>query len=718
MSDPRHTPVHVRVLASTEPLLKDVVALADANAKWLGMFPESCFEREAAANRIFVAVDNSGRLLGFLLFRVARNRAVIQQLCVAVEHRGRGVARLLTDELKIRTQSLDGIALHCAREFAQAIETWKRLGFVAVHEKPGRGKSQRPLTRLWFDHRNGDLWSDSRAQAATDRLVVVMDANIVFDLQDSDRPNRILSERLYDGWLQEYISLWVTDELFNEVDRHPDQKERERRKGFIRSLQKLDEDRDRAAAVFEQLRMTIPGREHRESTRSDLRQIATAIAGNAAVFVTHDADILLHCETIEMAFGLQVLRPAELIARLDEVARSTEFAPVRLAGTAIEIRRVCEDDLNRLSAKFLDYGRGERRHQFDVKIMSLVTATASSEVSLVEGPRDEFAAILGMEWTDPLILAISLARVKGSQIAPTLTRKLVVRGIRRAVAENRRIIRIDDEHGSPSLASACAELGFLRINNSWVKTCLPGVWGEAAVFDQIPPVNPALDNAIRSSLSLSNKEIGKEERIANVEKFIWPGKIDTSAMPAFIVPIQPRYAQCLFDEALASTQLLGIDPQRIFNCEHVYYRSSHAEVVKAPSRVLWYVSTDRQQQIQRLRGCSQVLEVAVDSASALFRRFRRLGVYEWKDVDQIAKKNAKGQLMAIRFGLTELFPRGASLPDIERALRADGQPMPPLSMPVRISSRSFLRLYNESRQEVPSRNDSQNPSSFHQARAR
>lgn len=684
----------VRVLAPTDPMLKAVVALSDANVERLGMFPASCFEREAAAGKLLVAVDSALQFQGFLLYRVACRRAVVQQLCVAPEFRGQGVGHVLTDDLKERTRHLDGIALHCAREFEDSAAAWRSMGFVAVDEKRGRGKDARPLTRFWFDHRNVDLFSAGRDKAAEERLVVVMDANVVFDLQDGSRPTAGLSRPLRDEWLEEYIGLWVTDELFNEVDRHSDRAERTRRKGFIRALPKLNDDRKKTSAVVATLSSLLCHGE-RASDRSDLHQLASAISGNAAVFVTHDEPLLNHAELVDQHFGLQVLRPSDLIARLDEVARAHEFAPVRLAGTAVEIRRAAEDDLERLSALFLNHGTGEKKHEFEKAARRIVSSAAHGELSLVEGPQSEFTALTGMKWNDPLAVTVSLLRVKATQLAPTLARKLVVRCIRRTLTERRRVIYIDDSHAGPAVASACAELGFVHANGVWAKLCLPGTWSRQTALQQVPAMLCQAETMIRSEL-VAEDSSKRARQDARAEQLIWPGKLVESSLPTFIVPIQPRFAQCLFDEALASNQLLGIDPLLIFNCEHVYYRSSHAEVVEAPSRILWYTSQDRQSKVQQLRACSQVLEVAVDSAKALFRRFRRLGVYEWKEVDAIAKKNPKGELMAIRFGMTELLPAGLRRDGIERVLTENGQAMPPLSMPVRISDRSFLQLYRDS----------------------
>ncbi|MGV2336854.1 MAG UNVERIFIED_CONTAM: hypothetical protein LVR18_23095 [Planctomycetaceae bacterium] len=55
-----------------------------------------------------------------------------------------------------------------------------------------------------------------------------------------------------------------------------------------------------------------------------------------------------------------------------------------------------------------------------------------------------------------------------------------------------------------------------------------------------------------------------------------------------------------------------------------------------------------------LRACSSLTGVEIGEAKELYRRFRRLGVYEWRDVLRTAGAPT-GSLMALEFTDTELF---------------------------------------------------------------
>ena len=69
----------------------------------------------------------------------------------------------------------------CRRDF-DASSVWPKLGFVAIREKRGRAAANTILTNWWFDSGNPDLFSLSEQRGQEERLSVVVDANIFYDL--------------------------------------------------------------------------------------------------------------------------------------------------------------------------------------------------------------------------------------------------------------------------------------------------------------------------------------------------------------------------------------------------------------------------------------------------------------------------------------------------------------------------------------------------------
>src|SRR5436190_61815 len=97
--------------------LEAVLALHRADSHRLGFFPKGAFEEYARARQIILALDDYGEVLGYLLYRVAKQRAMIAHLCTASNAREKGVARALVDRLKRVTKPLAGIGLHCRQDY-------------------------------------------------------------------------------------------------------------------------------------------------------------------------------------------------------------------------------------------------------------------------------------------------------------------------------------------------------------------------------------------------------------------------------------------------------------------------------------------------------------------------------------------------------------------------------------------------------------------------
>ena len=158
--------------------------------------------------------------------------------------------------------------------------------------------------------------------------------------------------------------------------------------------------------------------------------------------------------------------------------------------------------------------------------------------------------------------------------------------------------------------------------------------------------------------------------------------------------IRPEWSKELFDEEFASGTLYGSKEELGLSRENVYYRSKHAAGgIKAPGRVLWYVSEDKRfPGSSSIRACSRLDQVVVDKPKELFRRFKRLGVYAWKHVFDIAKRNIDNEIMALIFGDTELFERPIYLPELRRVLQAHGCKTQ-LQSPTSVSAEVFDTLY-------------------------
>ena len=119
------------------------------------------------------------------------------------------------------------------------------------------------------------------------------------------------------------------------------------------------------------------------------------------------------------------------------------------------------------------------------------------------------------------------------------------------------------------------------------------------------------------------------------ESRLWPAKISDCEIANYIVPIQPRWAQELFDDGLSAENLYGRKQELGLNVEGVYYRAARPGGIQSPARILWYVShEDNTGGSKSIRACSRLCNVKVATAKELFKEYRRLGIYEWKDVSR------------------------------------------------------------------------------------
>ena len=95
----------------------------------------------------------------------------------------------------------------------------------------------------------------------------------------------------------------------------------------------------------------------------------------------------------------------------------------------------------------------------------------------------------------------------------------------------------------------------------------------------------------------------------------------------------------------------------------------------------------------QIRACSILDEVIVDKPSDLFKRFERLGVYEWQNLVEMVDGDLNKDIMALKFSNTELFQKPVSLDGVREILRdIDGKNPQPLS-PQQISPRAFTLIY-------------------------
>lgn len=676
--EPVSSAVTTRVLRPGAPHLESVRRLWREHSDTLGYFPSGAFSEAAFDNRIIGAVDRTDELVGYLLFRTPGDRAVIVHLCTSPASRGRGVGRQLLWALRERTKAKRGIGLTCRRDY-DANRMWPKLGFTWVRDVPAREKGQF-LSQWWLDYQQPDLFSRVPL-AVADRLAVALDQNVFFDIHGGADMNRdIESEALVADWVQEELELVVTDEVFNEIGRRDcDAVERERLRRCANSYRRVLPEQANLESVLVSLRGLFPGQMN-ESTESDLRHVARAVACGVQVFVTRDGELLEMSGELFDRHGLTVIRPSGLVTMLDEVHREHLYQPSRVAGTLLQSRRLSSgDDLERFLGPFHRSAAGETQAAFLAAVRRAQAAPTSSHVEVM-GSTQQMVGLTAVEVRDGALVVILLRPARGAT-ATTIARFMAEALIRQAVSKRANSVVVEDRYLDDDVLRTLGEAGFERLETgTWTKR---NGYGAHSV-DAAPATLGA-----RLGIAPSAEELWNAEHILRPLKF-WDLDV-----PTHVVPILPRWAAELFDAELAGQLLLGAQQDLALRSELAYYRAARPPLANRPGRLLWYVSGSRRRDFVgggTVRAYSRIDEVVVGRAKDLHRRFRRLGVYQWTDVLGTARGDPNGEIMAIRFSGTELFPRPISWKALQSCLETHGK-RSQIQSPTKISAAAFRDIY-------------------------
>lgn len=596
---------------------------------------------------------------------------MIVHLCVAETHRGAGVAKALFAGVKAHAEERDlrGIGLHCRRDYP-AYNMWPKLGFAPIGSKPGRGADGIELTFWWHDLHAEDLFT--AFEDADDRLHVVMDCNIFRDLHDTSEERNEEAKFLSADWLSGQIELCVVNELFIELDRivlsHPREALR-RDAGRYRSL---EHDTTRAASIYEELKQIFDHPSPSRKQESDMRHLAMGAAAEAEVFLTRDEEVISYAAEIAERYGLQVMRPVELISRFNETEQAALYQPARFASTDIQKVRPRPDDLGALAEKLHAPSQRETRAQFEAKLRAILCDVKNIVIAAETEGTPLFLIAHRQTVTRCEILSL---RCNRSALAATALRHAILQITTDSARLGGRPIVICDPLLSEEVQSILHELGFRIGIEGWERITLRFL-GE----------KPALTQALKAiGQDTSDNMSGTQ-----LEAQYWPAKVLSAGVNTWAVAIQAGWATELFETTFADEHLFRPKRELILSRENVYYSAAiQSGMEGATGRLLWYVSKDRHQAgSQSIRACSRLLEVRRGPAKVLFNEFRRLGVFEWRNILELAGGDPTTEILALRFADTELFEK--SFPgDQAKALGIRNN----FTSPIKVPETAFSEIY-------------------------
>lgn len=690
-------------LVNKNDLVSQIVNLADQNTETLGFVPEQALQKAAKERRLIAAVDPQLGVLGYAWYSSSRRDvARIHHLCVAETARKSGIGQRLVQEIKERTQSRSCIVLNCRRDF-DAHRFWPKMGFVAIGEKPGRGKQETTLTEYRFDHGNPTLFSDAVRRITETTITAVLDANIIFDLADKLSTRHGNAMALRADWISDRVSYWRTNELLNEINRNEDSRSRKERRKVANEFVALEFDRSEYEAslreVLDVLQFTSEQPDSSDSKHSDARHLAECVAAGADIFISRDGQLIKRAIPLRESKGLWVTTPVDFILYIDEALRGKEYEPARLAGSQLTLRQIGSGQMDALYGVFRS-DEGETKPQFVRAVETAIGPGPSSTESLVVRKGEDMLALAVMQHGARAI-EIPILRTARGRLGPTVARALLANVLRLRACHDT-VIRVTEAKLAPVVRDACLELKFRPCNAALVKIFLHGLFDR----DALPERVDALVGPIEDCSGLSQiirglvTEPGLHASLV-LEDLLWPARKREAAVESYLVPIKPKWAKQLFDEMQARGDLFGVDPTLFLSYENVYYMGGPTRQFKTPARLLWYVTKDKTERVREVRACSTLRYVAHEEARQLYSRFARLGSYSWNDVLQCAGGECDRRIYALYFDSTYMLPRPLRAQRLQAVLKRSRGVVPQFTTTLRLREGEFDDIF-ELGTEVPS----------------
>lgn len=679
--------VVIQVVSGTDAeTIERAVELGNTAKKTLGLFPRAAYFDSAHKGWLLAATSN-GDLVGYALYRLPRNEITLVHLCVDKAFRRSGVAQLLVDEVSRRHQARLGVRAKCRDDYTDIQRVWRGLGFEHLGRARGRGEDKAPMTVWWLDHGHANLFTPLEEPT---ELAVAIDVNILMDLHTrKNHPQAERSQVLLAPDVADRIEKVVPHGLERDLDRHPvalrsrliDAAARYRRPRS--SPKRAEELHD---VLLQALRSAQPNREPSPQDIGDLWQLAETAAAGIQVFLTWDerlrtqiAPLLTQFDHLPELAVMRVIDPDHLVMQLDELAHAVAYQPRTLAGSSFS-SELANAQSEAVLMSFLDKSAGETRQALKARLNTLARSPRSHSIVKADDgkPIGCYATVI-----DSSVLKAPLLRVVDHADADTLARYLLWTLRLTARDADASVVRIEDPYLSAAVERAATHEGYQRIEGVWhawvVQAAGTGSQISTAVSSAHAHVNLGPAALVAPRLA--------PESAAQYEKTWWPAKITDSDLPHFAIAIQPRWsAELLGEPAILTPRSVRLALGR----EHVYYRSNSPSTLRAPGRVLWYLTQDSKTGRGRFIGTSLLDAIEIGTPEELHEQFAHYGVFTLADVQEAA--GDRGSVQALRVSYTELFRRPIPWSEYTNLIKVLEGPKK-IQGPVRMPTMTFAAIY-------------------------
>ena len=542
--------------------------------------------------------------------------------------------------------------LSCRNDFP-ANSLWPKFGFVPLYETPGRSRDRRQLTLWYLPLALADQYSLFRANLSDDALDVVIDANVFFDLDEPDNEATQLSKTLLSDLFGDTLNLWFTDELLTEIYRNPNLNKREAARTKAGNFSKVEHDPLLVERFEQALKRILPS--SNDAQISDIKHLAKTASSDLDIFVTNDRHLLKKAKQIMNVLNVEVLSPTTVILRLNELSAAQVGEPDRVAGPGLQWQRLHSKQFEAFPFdRFLE--QGEKLNQLREKVGSALVDSPQTELDVLWAENRPVAFRVLTYDSPHETLIVALGRLAKSEYVSLLGRFLISDAVYVARRMSLGLVKFKKSALPVSLMQGLSEMGFTRCGDEFIRFCFARYLDRSDALSEIARSAPQASTNYQSMSSLE------------LERSCSPLTLERD-QNYFLIPIRPGYALNLFDRQQSSQDLFGGKPSILLRWANVYYRAAtHHKMLKAPGRILWYVSGHRREVI-----CvSHLDKVEIDTPRELIRRFKKYGTLEWEDLDKMCGGDIARKLMVLRFSHTFPLKRPVPLAEVWKAFDENG----------------------------------------------
>jgi len=266
-------------------------------------------------------------------------------------------------------------------------------------------------------------------------------------------------------WIQDELEFCTTDEIYNEINKLPLIEERSKMRLFADSFFKITCTSDQFDNVYQSLKGLLLNNKDFTITDINIRQTARTIASGKSTFiVTTDTNFLSCSSQVRIEHGILIVSPTELVVKLDELRRESEYQPEKLAGTQLSKKRVAAEEKQILIESFTLDGEVD----FNTKFSQLLIENNKYECIAVWDSNIPVALIVYCR-ANEYELTVPLLRVNYKSLSETLARHIVWRTINLAVFEGKNFTRITESQIDDFMVRVIQDAGFSGIDGTWIK---------------------------------------------------------------------------------------------------------------------------------------------------------------------------------------------------------------------------------------------------------